>query len=127
MPIKTQAHLFDFRFHGLSPLGRAILIPAMLEKAVNKMDIRIYAGNLAKTTTNEELNALFATAGTVNSVEVVKDRTSGESKGFAFISMATQEEADKAIGMFNAYSFAGNELKVNIAKPREEKTPSAKR
>ena len=99
----------------------------MLEKAVNKMDIRIYAGNLAKTTTNEELNALFATAGTVNSVEVVKDRTSGESKGFAFISMATQEEADKAIGMFNAYSFAGNELKVNIAKPREEKTPSAKR
>ena len=90
------------------------------------MDTRVYVGNLSKSTTQEELNTLFATAGAVTSVEVVKDRSSGESKGFAFISMGTQESADKAIGMFNAYSFAGNELKVNIAKPREEKTPVAK-
>jgi RNA recognition motif-containing protein len=87
------------------------------EKAV-KMDIRIYVGNLAKTTTEAEINTLFATAGEVTSVELVKDKGTGLSKGFAFISMPKQEEADKAISMFNAYSLADNSLKVNIAKPR---------
>jgi RNA recognition motif-containing protein len=82
------------------------------------MDIRIYVGNLAKSTTQDEINTLFAQAGTVSSVELVKDRVSGQSKGFAFVAMPTQAEADKAISMFNAYSLAGNTLKVNIAKPR---------
>jgi len=82
------------------------------------MDIRIYVGNLAKTTTQEEINTLFATAGTVTSTELVMDKSSGLSKGFAFVSMASQEDADKAISMFNAYSLADNTLKVNIAKPR---------
>jgi len=84
------------------------------------MDIRIYVGNLAKTTTQEEINTLFAQAGTVSSVDLVKDRVTGLSKGFAFVSMPTQAEADKAISMFNAYSLAGSALKVNIAKPRVE-------
>ena len=82
------------------------------------MDIRIYAGNLNKSTTQEELTALFTQAGTVNSVELVKDKVSGLSKGFAFISMPDQAEADKAISMFNAYSLADNTLKVNVAKPK---------
>ena len=82
------------------------------------MDIRVYVGNLAKTTTQDEVNTLFATAGTVSSAELVMDKGSGLSKGFAFVAMASQEEADKAITMFNAYSFGGNTLKVNIAKPR---------
>lgn len=82
------------------------------------MDIRIYVGNLAKTTTQEEISALFAQAGTVSAVDLVKDRATGQSKGFAFVSMPTQAEADKAISMFNAYSLAENTLKVNIAKPR---------
>ena len=82
------------------------------------MDIRIYVGNLNKSTTQDELNTLFATAGTVSSVEVVKEKGSGVSKGFAFVSMPTQEEADKAISMFNDYDLAENKLKVNIAKPR---------
>lgn len=89
------------------------------------MDIRIYAGNLAKSTTQDELSTLFAQAGQVTSVELVKDRETGQSKGFAFVSMATQAEADKAISMFNAYSFGGNELKVNIAKPRVERAPKS--
>ena len=82
------------------------------------MDIRIYVGNLAKSTTQDEINTLFATAGTVSSVDLVKEKGSGLSKGFAFVAMPTQAEADKAIGMFNAYSLADNTLKVNIAKPR---------
>ena len=84
------------------------------------MDIRIYVGNLNKSTTQDEINTLFSTAGTVSSVELVKDKATGLSKGFAFVAMPTQAEADKAISMFNAYSLADNALKVNIAKPRVE-------
>lgn len=82
------------------------------------MDIRIYVGNLNKSTTEAEITALFAQAGTVTSVELVKDKGTGDSKGFAFVSMPEQAEADKAINMFNAYAMGENTLKVNIAKPR---------
>jgi cold-inducible RNA-binding protein len=84
------------------------------------MDIRVYVGNLAKSTTQDEINTLFAQAGTVSSVDLVMDKGTRQSKGFAFVSMASQPEADKAIEMFNAYSLANNILKVNIAKPRVE-------
>lgn len=84
------------------------------------MDIRIYVGNLAKSTTQDEINTLFAQAGTVSSVELVKDKATGQSKGFAFVAMPTQAEADKAISMFNAYLLADSPLKVNVAKPRVE-------
>jgi RNA recognition motif-containing protein len=86
------------------------------------MDIRLYVGNLSKSTTEAEINTLFTNAGTISSVELVKDRDSGLSKGFAFVTMTDQVEADKAISMYNAYSLAGNDIKVNIAKPRVEKT-----
>jgi RNA recognition motif-containing protein len=82
------------------------------------MDVRIYVGNLNKSTTQDEINTLFAQAGAVSSVEVIKDRGTGMSKGFAFVSMPTQAEADKAVNMFNDYDLAENKLKVNIAKPR---------
>ena len=85
------------------------------------MDVRLYVGNLAKSTTEEELKNLFAQAGSVTSVDMVKDRDSGESKGFAFVTMGGQAEADKAISMFNAYSLADRELKVNVAKPKVER------
>ena len=85
------------------------------------MDIRIYVGNLAKSTTEDEIKALFVQEGEVTSVDLVKDRDSGLSKGFAFVTMTSQESADKAIAKFNAYSLAGNELKVNVAKPRVER------
>lgn len=86
------------------------------------MEIRIYVGNLSKSTTEQELNDLFAQAGTVISVEVIKERKSGESKGFAFVTMSEQSEAEKAVSMFNAYSFGNHVLKVSPAKPREERT-----
>ena len=85
------------------------------------MDIRLYVGNLNKSTTEAEINTLFANAGTVSTVDLVKDRDSGLSKGFAFVTMTDQVEADKAISMYNAYSLGGNEIKVNVAKPRVEK------
>jgi RNA recognition motif-containing protein len=100
-------------------IGAAVIfISGRAGEGCNKMDIRIYVGNLAKSTTQDEINTLFAQAGAVSSVELVKDKGTGLSKGFAFVSMASQADADKAISMFNAYSLAGNTLKVNVAKPR---------
>ena len=87
------------------------------------MEIRIYVGNLAKSTNEAEIKTLFEQAGAVTTVDLVKDRDSGLSKGFAFVTMTTQADADKAISTFNAYSLAGNELKVNVAKPRVERGP----
>jgi RNA recognition motif-containing protein len=95
-------------------------IPAMPEKVALKMEVRLYVGNLSKSTTQNDLSTLFTQAGSVTSAEVVKERGSEESKGFAFVTMSSQAEADKAISMFNAYSLSEHELKVNIAKPREE-------
>jgi len=85
------------------------------------MDVRLYVGNLAKSTTEDELKTLFAQAGAVSAVELMKDRGSGESKGFAFINMSDQAQADKAISMFNGYKLSEQELKVNVAKPRVER------
>ena len=85
------------------------------------METRIYVGNLNKSTTQDEIKTLFTQAGTVTSVDVATDTGTGASKGFAFVSMPTQEDADKAISMFNDYAMADNKLKVNIAKPRVER------
>jgi len=85
------------------------------------MDVRIYVGNLAKSTTDEDLKKLFSQAGTVTAAEVVKDRDSGQSKGFGFITMTDQAEADKAISMFNAYKLSDHELKLNVAKPKVDR------
>jgi RNA recognition motif-containing protein len=99
----------------------AFLIPVLRpEKAVLKMEAKLYVGNLSKSTTQEELNTLFTQAGEVTAAEVVKDRRSGESKGFAFVTMSAQNEADKAVSMFNTYSLNEHVLKVSPAKPREQ-------
>jgi RNA recognition motif-containing protein len=82
-------------------------------------EARLYVGNLSKSTTQEELTTLFTEAGEVTAAEVIKDRKSGESKGFAFITMSAQSEADKAVSMFNTYSLGEHALKVSLAKPRE--------
>jgi len=85
------------------------------------MEVELYIGNLSKSTTQEELNTLFRQAGDVALVNIIKDRTSGESKGFGFVTMSAQSEADKAISMFNAYSLSDRELKVDLAKPRKQR------
>ena len=86
-----------------------------------KMETRLYVGNLSKSTTQEELNTLFTQAGQVTTTEVVKDRKSGESRGFAFITMSAQSEADKAVSMFDTYSLSDHALKVSMAKPKEQR------
>jgi RNA recognition motif-containing protein len=85
------------------------------------MEVELYIGNLSKSTTQEELNTLFRQAGDVALINIIKDRRSGESKGFGFVTMSAQSEADKAISMFNAYSLGDRELKVDLAKPREQR------
>jgi len=96
----------------------AFYLTDLSEKAV-KMEAKLYVGNLSKSTTSEELNTLFTQAGTVTAVDIIKDRKSGEPKGFAFVTMSAQGDADKAINMFNAHKMGEQELKVNIAKPKE--------
>jgi len=88
---------------------------------VFKMEVKLYVGNLSKSTTQEELNVLFAQAGEVTAAEVIKDRKSGESRGFAFITMSAQSEADKAVSMFNAHSLTDRRLKVSLVKPRQQR------
>ncbi len=102
-------------------MGLVVIFYRLCRRKKYKMDVRLYVGNLAKSTTSEELNALFSQAGTVTVVDLIKDRDSGQSKGFAFITMTEQADADKAISMFNAYSLGDHELKVNVAKPRVER------
>ena len=84
------------------------------------MEVKLYVGNLAKSTTEDELKTLFTQAGPIALVEVIKDRDSGQSKGFAFIEMSTQVEAEKAISTFNGYQMGDRELKVSMARPKEE-------
>lgn len=86
------------------------------------METRLYVGNLPKSVTEDELKTLFSQAGAVSSVELIKDRDSGQPKGFAFVTMADSAEAEKAISMFNAYSLNERELKVNVAKPKVQRT-----
>jgi RNA recognition motif-containing protein len=85
------------------------------------MEKKLYVGNLSYNTTADDLRTLFSQAGVVETVDLIKDRESGRSKGFAFIEMSTQSEAEKAISMFNGQNFDNRALKVNIARPREEK------
>jgi RNA recognition motif-containing protein len=84
------------------------------------METKMYVGNLAFSTTEEQLRTLFAQAGTVTAVDLIKDRLTGESKGFAFVQMANQSELQQAIRMFNGQSLNNREMKVNIARPKEE-------
>jgi len=89
-------------------------------KDLNKMDVKLYVGNLSFSTTEDELRTLFAQAGTVTSVALIKDRDTGTSKGFAFVEMSAQTGAENAIKMFNGYSLGNREIRVSPARPREE-------
>ncbi|HYW70122.1 MAG TPA: RNA-binding protein [Pyrinomonadaceae bacterium] len=86
------------------------------------MSTKLYVGNLAFQTTSEDLQELFAQAGTVASASVVEDRMTGRSRGFAFVEMSTKEEAAAAIDQFNGKEVGGRALKVNEAKPRENRS-----
>lgn len=85
------------------------------------MTMKLYVGNLAFQTSSEELQTLFAQAGTVESVSLIEDRETGRSRGFGFVEMSTKEEGAAAIQQFNGTDLGGRALNVNEAKPREDR------
>ena len=85
------------------------------------MSMKLYVGNLAYQTTGEDLQQLFAQAGTVQSASVIEDRETGRSRGFGFIEMSSTEEGQAAIQQFNGHEVGGRALNVNEAKPREDR------
>lgn len=86
------------------------------------MEYKLYVGNLSYTTSETDLQTLFAEAGAVKSVALIKDRDSGRSKGFAFIEMENQKDMQNAITMFNGKEFQDRALSVSAARPREERS-----
>jgi RNA recognition motif-containing protein len=83
--------------------------------------MNIYVGNLAYSVTEDELRAAFSQFGSVTSVNVITDKFSGQSKGFGFVEMADDSEADAAIKALNDTSLNGRNIKVNQARPREQR------
>lgn len=89
------------------------------------MEVELYVRNLSKSTTEDELDILFTQAGEVTAVEIFMDRESGESKGYGFILMSTQSEADRAVSMFDRYPLNDHALKVSLSKPRQQRGAAA--
>lgn len=83
--------------------------------------MNIYVGNLARTVTEEQLKSLFSQFGTVVSVKLIKDKFTGDVRGFAFVQMSTHDEGLAAIAALDNTPFEGRTLRVNEARPREER------
>jgi cold-inducible RNA-binding protein len=84
---------------------------------------RLFVGNLSYNTLENDLVECFSQAGSVRSVDVVFDKFTGKSRGFAFVEMGTAEEANKAVEMFHNQELQGRSLTVNVARPKEERPP----
>ena len=85
------------------------------------MGTKLYVGSLPYSTTEQQLTELFAPHGTVQSAKVISDRYTGQSRGFGFVEMATNEEAQKAITALNGTPLGGRTLVVNEARPQEKR------
>lgn len=83
-----------------------------------QMARKLFVGNLPFSTEEQDLQQLFGSVGTVDSVTVMRDQATGRARGFAFVEMSTEEEAQKAIDTYNDYSLGGRNLTVNEAKPK---------
>ena len=88
---------------------------------------RLFVGNLSYQTGETDLQDYFAQAGSVLSVNLMLDKMTGKSRGFAFVEFSTPEEAQKAIDQFHDQDFQGRKITVNVARPREERPPSSDR
>lgn len=87
------------------------------------MSTKLYVGGIPYTTTESALRDAFAKAGNVTSASIIIDRMTGRSKGFGFVEMASEAEADAAINMWNGQDFEGRKLTVNVARPLEPRAP----
>lgn len=88
------------------------------------MEVKLYVGNLSYQTTEDDLRTLFSGAGTVTSVALIKDRDTGRSKGFAFIEMSSQSEAEQAIKALDGSDVDSRQIKVNKAQPMKPRPSS---
>jgi RNA recognition motif-containing protein len=86
------------------------------------MNKKLYVGGLPFSVTDDQLKTLFESHGTVESAKVITDRYTNQSRGFGFVEMSTQQEAEKAIQALNGSDFEGRSLKVNESKPRENRS-----
>jgi len=86
------------------------------------MEVKVCVRNLSKSTTEEELQVLFAQAGEVIAAEIVRDPEKGGSRGFAFVTMSALSEADRAVNLFNAFVFSDHVLQVGLAVPRKQRS-----
>jgi len=91
-----------------------------LFESFSQMAKKLFVGGLPYATTSDELKSHFQAAGNVISAQIITDKFSGRSKGFGFVEMSSDEEADKAISMFNGTDFGGRQLAVNEARPKTE-------
>ena len=91
------------------------------------MSTKLYVGGIPYTTTEGSLRDSFAKAGTVNSASIIIDRMTGRSKGFGFVEMSNDDEAQAAINMYNGQDFEGRKLTVNVARPLEPRAPRDRR
>src|SRR2546423_174061 len=98
-------------------------LPGCVFSRINSMGTKLYVGNLPFNTTENELQELFSQAGAVQEVTLMQDRFTGKSRGFAFVTMGTDEEAQNAISKFNGHTMDGRPMTVNEARPREQRPP----
>jgi len=87
------------------------------------MENRLYVGNLPFSATDEELKQVFSAHGTVTEVAIISDRVTGRSRGFAFVTMSSPDEANAAVTGMHGKDFGGRNLTVNVARPRDERGP----
>lgn len=99
----------------------------VLAKGVGIVESKLYVGNLSYNTSEQELRDLFVQAGEIQEVILVSDRFTGQPKGFGFVQMVSQVDAEKAIRMFHDQELDGRRMIVNIAKPREERSGGGNR
>lgn len=87
---------------------------------MNTNGMNLFVGNVSRTATEEQLRSVFSQHGVVTSVKIIKDRLTGDTRGFAFVVMSTKEEGEAAIAALNGYELEGQRLRINEARPREE-------
>ena len=102
-------------------VGNSLEKRLVLNSKSSNMSTKLFVGNLSFNTTENDLQEAFAAHGTVVEANLMMDRTSGRSRGFAFVTMSTPEEAQKAIAAMNGATLGERQLTVNIARPKEER------
>ena len=119
-PILRQITVFYLRSQ--TRFDTSFEIPENREKVnIIIMSTKLYVGNLSFNATTQDLEQVFGEIGTVESTNIIEDRDTGRSRGFAFVEMSSEEEAQNAISQLNGREIDGRELKVNEAKPRENR------